>query len=181
MKTKLHLLTSTVETVISKMSFEKYRILVWKNWTIQKRQYISGIFEVILPVLIVIAFTWVRSNFRDDDSRLYHYTERLEPYTSCYAYDDLILKIAYSPTSEWVDEYLKGAFNDTSVLEYESFDNAQALDEYLMVEQPRTVLGIEFDDLLKVIYTNTQFSKSQSGLDSVVLDFFRMQLTYLPF
>lgn len=131
------------------MSFEKYRILVWKNWTIQKRHYISGIFEVILPVLIVIVFTWIKSTFRQDASSIYTSTYPLEPFSSCYTYDERLSKISYSPKSAFLEEFFASAFSDT-LLEFESFDNAQALDEFLCTEQPRNVLGIEFDDSLKV-------------------------------
>lgn len=138
------------------MSFEKYRILVWKNWAIQKRHYISGIFEVIFPVLFVIVFTWIRSTFRDDASTLSTYNYPLEPFTSCYAYDRPLTKIAYSPKSVWVEEFLTTSLTENSidVLEFESFDSAQTLDHYLVSQQPRNVLGIEFDDSLTVNATN---------------------------
>lgn len=138
------------------MSFEKYRILVWKNWTIQKRHYITGIFEVILPVLFVIVFTWIRSTFRQDASSIYGYDVELNNYWRCYLFDEQLSKIAYSPKSAWVEEYMNIAFNDSLLeseleLEFESFDSAQTLDDYLKSVQPRNVLGIQFDDSLTVI------------------------------
>lgn len=137
------------------MSFEKYRILVWKNWTIQKRHYISGIFEVILPVLIVIIFTWIKSTIREDDSSFYTSNFYLGPFSSmpCYTYDSQLSKISYSPRSAWVEQFLKSSFHgfDSTLLEFESFDNSEAMDIFLNTEQPRNVVGIEFDDSLQVI------------------------------
>lgn len=132
------------------MSFEKYRVLVWKNWAIQKRHYISGIFEVILPVLIVIVFTWIKSNFSEDESRIYTWNYQFQPLSSCYINDQPLSKICYSPKSAWIEDFLTSTFNET-LSELESFDNAQAFDEFLLDEQPRNVLGIVFDDSLKVI------------------------------
>lgn len=143
------------------MSFEKYRILVWKNWTIQKRHYITGIFEVILPVFFVIVFTCIRSTFRQDASSVYGYDAQLNDYWRCYLFDDPLSKIVYSPKSAWVEEYLNIAFNDFLMeleLEFESFDSAQTLDNYLNSVQPRNVLGIEFDDSLIVI---TRFIRNE--------------------
>lgn len=133
----------------SEMSFEKYQVLVWKNYAIQKRHYISGIFEVILPVLIVIVFTWIKSTFSDEESRVVTWNYQFQPLSSCYIYDQTLSKICYSPKSPWIEEFLTAAFNETES-ELESFDNAQAFDEYLLDERPRNVLGIEFDDSLKV-------------------------------
>lgn len=134
------------------MSLEKYRILVWKNLTIQKRHYISAIFEVIIPVIFVLLFTWLRSNFRYEDEQLYISNNTFGPAPTteyCYSYDEYITKVAYSPTSAWTEQLLTTIFN-VSNTEFESFDNALALDDYLVAVQPRNVLGIEFDDSLKV-------------------------------
>lgn len=133
----------------SEMSFEKYRVLVWKNWTIQKRHYITGTIEVILPVVIVIIFSWIKSTFVYDESSLYTYENEFRPIRSCYGIDDYVSKIYYSPNGAWIDGLMSSAFND-SLLELESFDNANALDEYLSAAQPRNVYGIQFDDSLKV-------------------------------
>lgn len=136
------------------MSFEKYLVLVWKNWTIQKRHYISAIIEVILPVLIVILFTWLRSSFRHENEQLYLSNYTFPEFSYCHAWDEQITKIVYSPKSVWTDEFLETVFKDT-IDEYESFDNAQTLDGFLEVKQPRNVLGIEFDDSLNVINEKT--------------------------
>lgn len=123
---------------------------MWKNWTIQKRRYISGLFEVILPAIFVIIFTWARSLYNQDESSIYSSNFELAPVSSCYTFDQPLGKIAYSPNSAWIDEFLKIAFAEAS-LEFESFDSARSLDDYLQIQQPRNVVGIEFDDSLIVI------------------------------
>ena len=32
-------------------NWEKFKLLFWKNWVIQKRHYIQTIFEILIPVL----------------------------------------------------------------------------------------------------------------------------------
>ncbi|KAJ6644467.1 Phospholipid-transporting ATPase ABCA3 [Pseudolycoriella hygida] len=143
------------------MSFEKYRILLWKNWTIQRRHYISAIFEVILPVLIVIVFSVIKSTFVQDATSLYISSNRLNSQLNyCYTYDDSLSKITFSPRSVWIEEFLKSTLSESSV-EIESFDNAEAMNEFLVVEQPGNVFGIEFDDSL-IHSTNPPTSFSYS-------------------
>lgn len=48
------------------MSFEKFKILVWKNWMIQKRNWKSGLVEIIIPIALIILVTWVQSLINSD-------------------------------------------------------------------------------------------------------------------
>jgi hypothetical protein len=45
------------------MTFDKFRVLVWKNWTLQKRKPISGCFQILFPIIIVVLATWARNTF----------------------------------------------------------------------------------------------------------------------
>lgn len=136
------------------MSLEKYRILLWKNWTIQKRHYKSGIFEVILPVIFIFFFSWIKSTYGPDvESGIYSSVYRFDPLDSCYLTNGLLTKVVYSPTSPWIDEFLRNAIDAPSLietLEFESFEDSHRLDEFLNTEKPGTIIGIEFDDSLKV-------------------------------
>lgn len=50
------------------MSVEKFKILMWKNWIIVKRNYKSAIFEIVLPIIFVVIFNWTRNQFLTDES-----------------------------------------------------------------------------------------------------------------
>lgn len=41
-------------------SWDKFQLLLWKNWTIQKRHYIQTIFEILIPVLCCSMLILVR-------------------------------------------------------------------------------------------------------------------------
>jgi hypothetical protein len=45
------------------MTFDKFRVLVWKNWTLQKRKPISGAFQILFPIIVVVLATWARLTF----------------------------------------------------------------------------------------------------------------------
>lgn len=41
-------------------SWNKFQLLLWKNWTIQKRHYIQTLFEILIPVLCCSMLILVR-------------------------------------------------------------------------------------------------------------------------
>lgn len=45
------------------MSYEKFKILLWKNWIIQKRNPKAAIFEILFPVLFMLLLAWARTQF----------------------------------------------------------------------------------------------------------------------
>lgn len=45
------------------MSFERFKILLWKNWIISKRNPKAGLFEILLPVALVLLMTWIKTLF----------------------------------------------------------------------------------------------------------------------
>lgn len=48
------------------MSFDNFRVLLWKNWTLQKRRPISGVFQIVFPIIIVVLATWGRNAFGNE-------------------------------------------------------------------------------------------------------------------
>lgn len=137
------------------MSFEKFRILVWKNWTIQRRHYKGLIFEIFFPVALVILFTFTRKLYSEGEleSVLFVYEENQRPSNSCaIVYDYVPSKIVFSPSSPWIDEFLKSVFKSDETFEIESFQNAAMLDDYLEGTSINSVsvFGIEFEDSLLV-------------------------------
>lgn len=134
------------------MLFEKYRILLWKNWTIQKRHYKSGIFEVIFPVIFVIFFTWNKSQIgRDEASSVQYFESQIEDRVYCSS-RELVSNIHYSPRSPWIANFLRSALDMTENAMIFDYENAQLLDRFLMnaSSQNETSFGFEFDDSLLV-------------------------------
>lgn len=129
------------------MFFEKYRILLWKNWTIQKRHYKSGIFEVIFPVIFVIFFTWNKSQYGKDEISSVEYDESLLSDRMYCSSRDLINNIHYSPRSPWIDNFLRSAFDVDENITIFDYENAQLLDTFLADEN---YFGFEFEDSLLV-------------------------------
>jgi len=50
----------TSSEVSSSMSFAKFKLLLWKNYAIQKRSPIGFVFEIIFPVCLVLVLACVR-------------------------------------------------------------------------------------------------------------------------
>lgn len=40
--------------------WEKFKLLLWKNWVIQKRHYVQTVFEIMIPVLACSLLILVR-------------------------------------------------------------------------------------------------------------------------
>jgi ATP-binding cassette, subfamily A (ABC1), member 3 len=137
------------------MSFEKFRILLWKNWIIQKRHWKRGLFELIFPILLVILFTWIKSEYTKDydESTIASDSMPMIPSSACYVNGKNITKIVFSPTSPWVEEFIDSAYSEQEI-ELEKFDNSAEMDKYLNSEDVRnkevSLFGIEFDDSLAV-------------------------------
>lgn len=57
--------------------FDKFRLLMWKNWVLLKRRPIHSLFEILYPVLLIILLVAVKSliNVEKKDAKTY------QPYT----------------------------------------------------------------------------------------------------
>lgn len=145
-------------SIATRMSFEKFRILLWKNWTIQKRHWKSGIFEVIFPVLLIVLFTWVRHEAIKDDSTtestVVSFDQTDYELSLCTLSGQNITNIYYSPTSEWLEFLVRKTFSSDDIIKIESFPNSRELDQFL--DKNRTtnepIFGIEFEDALQVSF-----------------------------
>lgn len=147
------------------MSFEKFRILLWKNWIIQKRHFKGLTFEIIFPTLLIILFTWVKILYgRDDESYLQVFQGNIESPNSCLNRTFGSPKIAFSPSSPWIEDILIKVFDGSEILEVEGFENSNALDIFLRESATENfVVGIEFEDLLlvsaEIVFHRGHFTK----------------------
>lgn len=139
-------------------SFEKFKILIWKNWTIQKRHWKGGIFEILLPFLIVLIFTYVKKNidFDTTEGELYVYpiptdfsANRDDECPSSYFANGAHM----SPNSSYLTDMVRESLKDIGGLQFHTYRNAAALNEFLgqeFDERKKPLLAIEFDDNIPV-------------------------------
>lgn len=126
---------------------------MWKNWTIQKRHWIKGLIGLLLPSILVIIFTELANGKKENDSRddeMFQFVNEQKSPTTCSKND----KIVFSPTSPWLEEFLKTTYKESENIKFEAFGRKDALDKFLNDGQHRnrseSLFGIEFDDSMKV-------------------------------
>lgn len=137
------------------MTSEMFKIILWKNWIIQKRKWKSGIFEIIFPVLIVIFFTWEKSNmkFGTDDKVGILSVEKTNIYdpSVCFMYE-VSKTVVISPKSPWIENFVREALKDVSNLQIVSYSDSKSLNTFLESNRSsiEKIYGIEFDDQMSV-------------------------------
>lgn len=132
------------------MSLEKFKLLCWKNFTLQKRHPIAGLFEILFPILIVLLFTFARNNVdRENYPEIIFKEFPPNDYNYCSFSSDSIRTVGVSPsTNPALTELVKSAeiFKKWKV---QFFENAATLNDWLLSENA-TIAGVEFDDSLAV-------------------------------
>lgn len=135
-------------------SWNKFSLLLWKNWIIQKRHYIQTLFEILIPALCCSMLILVRGLV---DPELV-----TEPTTFAPLPIDMfpgipitlprpLPKVAYSPANPILDALVADALENHMLstftnFTHEGYPNAFQL-QALLVQQNYFV-GIEFDDAL---------------------------------
>ncbi|XP_053672341.1 phospholipid-transporting ATPase ABCA3-like [Anopheles nili] len=131
-------------------NWEKFVLLLWKNWILQKRHIVQTLFEVLVPVLCCSILLLVRGlvdpKFVDRNTVFEPLeTDRITQVgnlTTDY-------KLAYSPRNELLEEVIREAVrslneNDPETrLSYASFTDAREM-EGVIVESAY-LAGVEFD------------------------------------
>lgn len=130
------------------MTLEKFRLLCWKNFTLQKRHPIAGLCEIIFPIIIVLIFTFARSNLNPIPNPQITFAH-FEPndYESCRMHEG-VERVGISPSNNLALEELVKSSVGLS-LKVEFFKNAAELDSFLSIQND-TVVGIQFDDNIAV-------------------------------
>lgn len=93
------------------MSFEKFRILFWKNWTLQRRKPISGLFQIAFPIVIVVLATWGRSAFGNQfDAFEEIIEEKFELDLSDCTFKTPLTNVFFAPDNVAYRTLIEGAF-----------------------------------------------------------------------
>lgn len=135
------------------MSLEKFRLLCWKNFTLQKRHPIAGLFEILFPILIVSIFVFARNNVKTEAHKELRFKGfQPEIYENCHI-DKFVGEnyetIGVSPGDNLAIVELINSSVGKSKIKIKFFDTARELNDFLNTVNG-TVAGIEFDDHLKV-------------------------------
>jgi hypothetical protein len=126
------------------MTWEKLKLLCWKNFTLQRRHPVAGLCEILFPVMIALLFAYTKSMSpkRVDPAIIFESSELLglENCTITSQYRP-IEKIGFSPGDSVA---LRNILEKVSSIEIESLADSIKLDEFLKTEN-RSYAGIEFD------------------------------------
>uniref|UniRef100_A0AAG5D3R1 ABC transporter domain-containing protein n=1 Tax=Anopheles atroparvus TaxID=41427 RepID=A0AAG5D3R1_ANOAO len=136
-------------------NWEKFVLLLWKNWILQKRHYIQTLFEVLIPVLCCSILLLVRGLVDPeyvDSNTVFEplKTDRVTHLTGLPSDQRFDFQLAYSPRNELLEQIVQEAIrslnaNDPeSRMSYVSFANARELESMLV--ESSFLAGVEFDD-----------------------------------
>lgn len=135
------------------MTLEKFRLLCWKNFTLQKRSPWAGLVEIVFPILVVAIFVVVRHNITPKVEPEMKFPSFKPSSENCMKFDGTRIKdIAVSPSgnpelTKLVESSLGGSF-DVQFLE-----NASALESFLSSQNASELtvaVGLEFENGLGV-------------------------------
>ena len=133
------------------MKFHKFKLLCWKNFTLQKRHKVAGIFEILFPIFIVFTFVASRKSWF---STMTHPEILFSSYvpellSDCRVwYNIKITTVAVSPdNNEELKSLVKDAIGTSMTVKF--FKDASALNKYLQVQPgngSEVAVGLEFSE-----------------------------------
>lgn len=111
------------------MSFDKFRVLTWKNWTLQKRRPIAGAVQILVPIIIIVIFTWARNifgNLFEVFRETYADSFSLGNYTACTSREEdfPLSKIIFAPNEPVYQDLVQDAFGDRFIIEGHSLNDS---------------------------------------------------------
>lgn len=135
------------------MTLEKFKLLCWKNFTLQKRSPWAGLTEIIFPVLVVAIFVAVRHNIDPNVQKEIKFESFKPSSANCMTNNGMrIRSIGVSPSDNpALTQLVDSSIGDSFEVTY--FGNASALDSFLSSQNDSELsiaVGIEFDNRLAV-------------------------------
>uniref|UniRef100_A0A182SRY3 Uncharacterized protein n=1 Tax=Anopheles maculatus TaxID=74869 RepID=A0A182SRY3_9DIPT len=136
-------------------NWQKFVLLLWKNWILQKRHYIQTLFEILIPVLCCSILLLVRAlvdpEYVDRNSVFKPLeTDRLTHLEKLAQEKQFEFKLAYSPQNVVLEQIVQEAVrslnaNDPKArLTYAAFADARAMESVLA--ESTFLAGVEFAD-----------------------------------
>lgn len=129
------------------MSLEKFKLLCWKNFTLQKRHPIAALIEIVFPILIVLVFSFARTKVNPQTHEVVEYKSFFpSSYKDCRtsSYEPFV-KLGVSPESnQKLVELVNSTVVRNSKFQLVTFGNASDLENF--VTRENFTIGIEFSD-----------------------------------
>lgn len=133
-------------------SWDKFSLLLWKNWTIQKRHYIQTLFEILIPALCCSMLILVRGLV--DPEQVAEPTIFAPMPANTFpgmpiVFPPSIPRVAYSPKNPILDALVTDALENHMISTYTNFTHegyANAFQLQALLVQQNYFVGIEFDD-----------------------------------
>ncbi|XP_058465475.1 phospholipid-transporting ATPase ABCA3-like isoform X2 [Malaya genurostris] len=136
-------------------TWDKFLLLLWKNWIIQKRHYCQTLFEILIPVLCCSILLLLRVLVEPKMAKQSIVFRPIPTNRFSNYLGGAKLELAYSPQNPLLDAIVAEAaqFMNTpnKHFTHKGFANARAMESALMIQN--TLVGIEFDDSLAFIST----------------------------
>lgn len=132
------------------MSLEKFKLLCWKNFTLQKRHPIAALFEIGFPILVVLIFAFAKNQVDPQKNPQKEFSS-FEPkeYRNCRYFDDDYSRIGvYSGGNKKLEDLVSSSVGKKSGWQVEVFGNLSSLEDFLTNENG--TFGIEFQEIMDV-------------------------------
>lgn len=129
------------------MSFEKFKLLCWKNFTLQKRSPWGAAIEILFPILVVAIFVVLRNQIDPTDN------EEL-PFGSFTTKEDClkgVMTLGVSPSGNSALTKLVNSIGNPFKVQW--FENAQTLESFLVNQNASaagSTVGLQFENKLGV-------------------------------
>ncbi|EDS44170.1 ATP-binding cassette sub-family A member 3 [Culex quinquefasciatus] len=131
-------------------SWDKFVLLLWKNWTIQRRHYLQTAFEVLVPVLCCSFLLLIRGvvKLRHVQSSTVFNPLSTDVLSRFKLPSDVQILLAYSPQNPILEGVVSRAAESLNIT-YRGYPNAVSLESTLM--NSSILAGVEFEDDLTFI------------------------------
>ncbi|XP_055533385.1 phospholipid-transporting ATPase ABCA3-like isoform X2 [Wyeomyia smithii] len=132
----------------------KFKLLLWKNWVIQKRHYVQTIFEIMIPVLACSLLILVRGLVNPStyskpvtfDSLNVSSIASIRTMVTNYPIE---LTLAFAPTNPILGQVMKKAARTLGTdVRVKAFGDKESMYNYLITNN--ILAGIEFDDSMNM-------------------------------
>lgn len=137
------------------MSFDKFRVLMWKNWTLQKRRPIGGAIQVLFPIIIVVLVTWARNSFGNqygllEDTEQQYTDIDLKNYSLCTSVDNEgvsypLATIHFAPNNEAYSNLIRGAYERLNYTVIGHFNQSEMIDAFYSSLEQQIAIDLTSD------------------------------------
>jgi ATP-binding cassette, subfamily A (ABC1), member 3 len=122
-------------------TWDKFRLLLWKNWTVQLRHPCQTAFEIVMPIFVCLMPIIIRYLVKVE---IFSTVLKFNPQSiSTFDVKDYSKVLAYSPNNSVLHDIVALVASEYGFETHEE-SNAESLENYAMTNQP--FASIEFDD-----------------------------------